>query len=131
MQSVWNQAAGDLIAQDAADRMQVAGIGQLMTKGAQPFLKGALTPEKGAVYKRLQSGAQWFEEDGDQKDQTTDQVGIIGADVRRDQPDAAYEQAIGQHRQDSQQGVHHPLPDPVIGAQQTEAQDHIAICQRK
>src|SRR6185503_1892800 len=78
VQSIRDNAAGNLLAQHAAYGSEVQRVGELVTETAQAFLVGALPAEEDAVDQRLQPDAQRIEENSDQKDQSTDQVWIIG-----------------------------------------------------
>src|SRR5215212_3516031 len=132
MQAVRHKAAGNLLSQHTTDRIQVERVGELMAKCTQAFLIGPLTSEERAIHKGLQTGTQRIETDRDNKDQPADQVWIrIRHADRKEKSYPSHEQSIGRDHENCQRRINHSLTHPIIGAQETETEDHISIDQRE
>ncbi len=121
----------DLLAQDPADRREIERTGQFMGEVLQALDEGSLAAKERGIHIGLQADANGVQDNRQGEDQAADPERIIGRHGHlEDQAQAGDDEGVPANDEDGEQQVDDALSNPVVGAQQAEAQDGIAKRQR-
>jgi hypothetical protein len=122
----------NLLSEQTGNACQIQRAGQVIGELLNPLIVHTLPAEESGIYDRQQCLAERVQQKCQYENNDPDQQRVVGRHcIFEDQAQTANKQRIPNNREHGQHDINDPLPQPDIGAQQTESQNGVSDNQWK